>query len=97
MRLLLVTYGGPRRDLVPDLLDRHAVEGWTLLSDEAHGAGRSGRREGSRAWPGETLVFFTIVSDEAVAPLVDALRGQASSATPGERLHVAEMPVTSFF
>ena len=43
MRMLVVIYGGPRTELVPDLLDRQGVIGWTRLAD-AHGAGSSGRR-----------------------------------------------------
>ncbi len=96
MRMLVVIYGGSRRELVPDLLDRHGVIGWTQLAN-AHGAGRSGRHEGTRAWPGESDVFFTVVGDDAVAALSATLREMALAAMPGERLHVAELPVERFF
>jgi len=96
MRMLVVIYGGPRTELVPDLLDRQGVIGWTRLAD-AHGAGSSGRREGTRAWPGASQVFFTVVADEAVTALSAALRELAGAAMAGERLHVAELPVERFF
>lgn len=96
MRMLVIVYGGPRPELIPDLLDREGVIGWTELPN-AHGAGRSGRREGSRAWPGESQVFFTVVADDSVAALAAALRDLAGAAAAGERLHVAELPVERFF
>lgn len=95
MRMLVVIYGGPRPAMVPELLEQHGVVGWTQLSN-AHGAGRSGRREGTRAWPGESQVYMTIVDDESVAELSLSLRQMAGAAQPGERLHVAQLPVEQF-
>ena len=96
MMMLVVIYGGPRPELIPGMLDDHGVIGWTQLSN-AHGAGRSGRREGSRAWPGESQVYFTVLAEDSVATLSTALRDMAGAAIPGERLHVAELPVERFF
>jgi hypothetical protein len=96
MKLLLVIYGGPRPGLVPALLEEHCAGGWTELPG-AHGAGRSGRHTGSRAWPGESTVYFTIVDDGVGEELTQTLKGAGGSAAPGERLHVAELPVERFF
>lgn len=96
MRMLVIVYGGPRPHLVADLLDHEGVIGWTLLPD-AQGAGRSGRREGTRAWPGESQVIFTVVEDGAMPALTAALRSEAGAAVAGERLHVAALPVEQFF
>ncbi|MGE5925908.1 MAG: hypothetical protein ACM357_01025 [Gemmatimonadota bacterium] len=96
MRMLVVIYGGPRRDLVPAILDRAGVSGWTQLA-EGRGAGRSGRREGTRAWPGESEVYFSVADEAVIGSVVEALRAQTGNAVPGERLHVAELPVERFF
>ena len=96
MKMIVVIYGGPRPELLPDLLDRQRVIGWTQLPG-AHGAGRTGRREGTRAWPGESLVFFTIVDGAEVAALLTAIHDLAGAALPGERLHAAAVPVERFF
>lgn len=96
MRMLVIMYGGPRAHLVPALLNQNQVQGWTRLA-EAHGAGAGGRREGSRAWPGESQVFFTVVEDEMVERLTTSLRARAAEAEPGERIHVATLPVERFF
>ena len=95
MKMLVVIYGGPRPELVPATFDRFGVSGWTQLA-EGRGAGRSGRREGSRAWPGESDVFFSVADDGVVESVTAALRDQTADAVPGERLHVAQLPVERF-
>jgi hypothetical protein len=49
MKLLLLIYSGDSPERVTALLDRHQVESYTELPG-AHGAGRTGRRFGTRAW-----------------------------------------------
>lgn len=96
MRMLVIVYGGPRMDLVPAVLDENNVSGWTELGS-AHGAGTSGRRAGSRAWPGESQVFFSVLEDHQVERVTDALRERKADAAPGERIHVTMLPVERFF
>ncbi len=96
MKLLLIVYSGSRRNLVQDLLEEHRVGGYTEM-DHAHGAGATGRRAGTRAWPGESEVLFSAVPDERVDELVDALRAEAEALDGDERLHVAVMPIETFF
>ena len=96
MKLLMVVYSGSRPDTVTGLLEAHAVHGWTELP-RALGAGATGRREASRAWPGDAAVFFTIVDDARAAPLADALAGAAGTLPAEERLHAAILPVERFF
>jgi len=95
MKLILVMYSGSRPGLVPQLLDGEGVHGYTELRG-AHGAGRSGKHEGTRAWPGETAVFFSMVEDEQVQGLLGTLRAQGAQSLPGESFHVAELPVEYF-
>jgi hypothetical protein len=92
MKMLLVVYGGPRPGLVPELLERHEVAGWTELP-RAHGAGASGRRAGTRAWPGDSTVFFAMAPDDRAQAVLDAVRHCAGECVPGERLHAAMLPV----
>jgi hypothetical protein len=96
MKLLLIIYSGTRSRLVPDLLDEHGAGGYTQLVP-AHGAGETGRREGTRAWPGSAAVYFSIVPADRVGRLAEALRQQALTHAEGERLHVAVLPTDSFF
>jgi len=96
MKLVLVIYNGGNDRLVPELFDRHHAGGYTEFRG-AHGAGESGRREGTRAWPGDASLFFSIVPADRVGALTAALREQADALEAGERLHVAVMPTETFF
>jgi len=78
------------------LLDSHHAGGYTEFRN-AHGAGTTGRREGSRAWPGESTLFFSVVPADRSTELVEMLRGEASGLPAGERVHVAVMPTETFF
>jgi len=92
MRLLLLIYSGETPERVTALLDRHRVEGYTQLA-EARGSGQTGRRLGTRAWPGSNTVFFSIVPADEEPVVVSAIREEARRLPEGERLHVAVMPV----
>ncbi len=98
MRMLLIMYGGPNPQRLSSLLEQHRVRGYTEL-EHAKGTGASGRREGTRAWPGDSTLFFTIVPDERVDELDAALRDEAArlQAEDGSRLHAAVIPVERFF
>lgn len=96
MKLVLVIYSGANDRLVPELFDRCMAGGYTEFRG-VHGAGHTGRREGTRAWPGGASIFFSVVPSERVVELADALRERAANLDPGERLHVAVLPTETFF
>lgn len=95
MKLLLIIYSGQNSRLVPQLLETHQAGGYTRL-EPAHGAGETGRREGTRAWPGSADVYFSIVPAERVPQLTTALKEEASALSEGERLHLAVLPTETF-
>jgi hypothetical protein len=92
MKMLLIVYSGPRPELVPELLERHHVDGWTELA-RAHGLGASGRRAGSRAWPGDSTVFFSLAPEDRAREVLDAVGGCGRECVAGERIHAALLPV----
>jgi hypothetical protein len=94
VKMLVLTYSGADPDRVTTLLDEAGVPGHTCLQG-ARGHGLTGPRAGTRAWPGDVTVCFSVV-DDALAG-VAATRCQAAQLPPGERLHVAVLPVDSFF
>ncbi len=96
MKMLLVIYSGSDSQLVPALLDQHRAGGYTQVGP-AHGAGHTGRDEGTRAWPGDASVYFSIVPQEQVADLVAALRDAADALESPERLHCAVLNTETFF
>jgi hypothetical protein len=96
MKLLLIIYGGADRQWVPELLEQNGADGYTELR-QVHGAGTTGRREGTRAWPGDAAIYFSIVPETRAAELTELLRTRAAGLPGAERLHVAVMPTETFF
>ena len=96
MKMLIVVYSGSNPHRISSLLDDHQAGGYTEFRN-AHGAGATGRREGSRAWPGESTLFFSVVPAERSVDLVNVLREEGSRLPPGDRMHVAVLPTDTFF
>ena len=94
--MLMVVYSGPSPKRISSLLDRHHAGGYTEFQN-AHGTGSSGRREGSRAWPGESTLWFSVTSGDQSDDLTRALRDEQARLPAGERLHVAVLPTETFF
>jgi len=95
MKLLLLTYRGSTPERISALLEAHGSAGYTELL-HARGLGATGKVAGTRAWPGDTAVFFSIVPNEHVEALRSAVRAYRASGPPGERLHIATLPLDDF-
>lgn len=96
MKMVMLIYSGSAPERMRALLETHGASGYTMWSG-AMGAGETGRREGTRAWPGESWVAFTFVPEERVSPFTDALRQESERLDPGDRLHIAVLPTEAFF
>ena len=96
MKMLMVVYSGSAPQRISSLLDRHHAGGYTEFRD-GHGAGSTGRREGSRAWPGESTLFLSVVPAQQSEELLTSLRAETGRLPAGERLHVAVLPTETFF
>lgn len=95
MKMLVILYSGADPDRVEQLLEQRHAPGWTRL-EHAHGAGSTGRRDATRAWPGESTVFITVLPPDDADSLSTALRELGAKSDGSERLHVAVMPVERF-
>lgn len=96
MKLFMLMYGGPTPDRLHAILERHGMHEYTAFSG-GHGSGRTGKREGTRAWPGETTVMVSVVPSEHADALAAALQQEAEALPAGERLHLAVLPTERFF
>lgn len=95
MKMLMLVYSGANPRRISSLLDAHA-SGYTEFGN-GHGTGSTGRHDGSRAWPGESTLFISVVPSPAAESLADALRDASARLPAGERLHVAVLPTERFF
>ncbi len=96
MKMLMIVYSGSHPQRITSLLDAHHAEGYTEFRN-THGAGSSGKHEGSRIWPGESTLWVSIVPAARAGELVQSLRAESARLAAGERVHVATLPTESFF
>lgn len=96
MKMLMVVYSGASPQRISSLLDAHHAGGYTQFRN-AHGVGGTGKRDGSRAWPGESTLWVSVVPEPTSDELVATLRGETTRLPTGERLHVAVLPTETFF
>lgn len=95
LKMLVIIYSGPEPERITTVLDAHPISGYTEFG-EVRGVGATGRREGSRAWPGRSTLFMSVVEEEHAATVVRDLREIARRLPEGQRLHVAVLPVEQF-
>lgn len=96
MKMLMIVYSGSAPQRISSLLDEYHAGGYTEFRN-VHGAGSTGKREGSRAWPGESRLWVSVVPETQSGELVQSLRDEVNRLSAGERLHVAVLPTESFF
>ncbi len=72
-KLLLITCASERVDEVRGVIEQHGVHAFTEIP-EALGAGERGVKLGTRAFPGEVSLLFTVVPESKAEELGRALR-----------------------
>lgn len=95
MKMLVIIYSGPEPDRVQAVLDAHPVGGYTEFG-EVRGVGATGRREGSRAWPGRSTLFMSVMSGSCATTVTQELGAVSQGLPEGQRLHVVVLPVDQF-
>jgi hypothetical protein len=90
--MILIICPESRIDEVRELLDEHHLEGYTEL-DNVRGAGTTGKRLGTRAYPGSSCMVFVVVDGTRVKELLTALEEFCGRCTGVERVRVLVLPV----
>jgi hypothetical protein len=91
VKLLMIICSESRRDQAAALLEEHGVRAFTELP-EVVGEGATGKRFGSRVWPGRSSLLFTVAEDAKIAELIAALRACRDTLFPGEGMKVFALP-----
>lgn len=92
MKLVLFLHVGPAGDRLHRVAEALGLAAHTDLG-VVHGAGSSGRHEGSRAFPGDGRAMFAVVDDERADQLGADLARVRDGLPPDERLHAFILPV----
>ncbi len=73
MKLLMILVDTNHQNAVEEILDRHQVQGFSELPDVL-GRGETGRKLGSRAFPGSSTLYFTVIDPSICASLCGELQ-----------------------
>jgi hypothetical protein len=85
MKLLLILVDSNHSEDVERILDEHDVGGYSELPN-VFGKGVTGRKEGTRAFPGSSTLYFTAIGDNTCESLCKALQELRDSAGKEEGL-----------
>jgi len=85
MKLLMIMVDSNHREDVERILDAHDVPGYTELPNVL-GKGKSGRKFGSRAFPGSNTLYFTVIGGNTCQTLCAELKDLDEKSGPDEGL-----------
>ena len=85
MKLLMIMVDSNHQEGVEKILDAHEVSGYTELPNVL-GKGKSGRKLGSRAFPGSNTLYFTAVGGNMCETLCADLKAFDEKTGPEEGL-----------
>ena len=90
MKLLMIVVDSNHQKDVEEILDRHQVPGFSELTNVL-GKGETGRKLGSRAFPGSSTLYFTVVGPNLCEPLCSDLKALNEKAGKEEGLFAFTM------
>lgn len=75
MKAIFISFNQAYNDQIVDLLDSLGQRGFTRWNDIMGRGGVDGEPHyGSHAWPVQNMAVLTVVEDDLVRPIMDALR-----------------------
>ena len=86
MKLVMILVDADRATDVERLLEERGLPGYTEIPRVLGKGPESGRKLGTRAFPGSTSLYFTVISPAHVAGLAEELRRLRAARGPAEGL-----------
>jgi len=96
MRMMMVLTPSDCLADVQKVLDGHEIQAYTEIPNVL-GAGESGRKMGTRAFPGTTSMLLTIVSKEEGDRLLAAIREYAEKCKCCNEVRIFALPAERVF
>lgn len=92
MKMIMVIAPPARREELRVLIESHGVHAFTEVG-EVTGEGATGKHLGTHAWPGTSLLLFTVIDADRTGELLEALRTFRGKLYPEEGLKAFVLPV----
>jgi hypothetical protein len=91
MKMLMVLVPSDCLADVQEVLDRHEIHAYTEFPNVL-GSGKSGRKLGTRAFPGTSSLLLAVVPEIEANRLIAAVRGYAEVAACREEIRMFTVP-----
>ena len=91
MKLIMVLVPSECLEGVQEVIERHEIHAYTEIP-RVLGAGGSGRKLGTRAFPGTSSMFLVIVKAEEAHKVIDAVREYACESACSEGIRAFAVP-----
>jgi hypothetical protein len=85
LNMLMIVAESEHRERIESALVDHEALGFTEIPT-VYGSGRTGPRLGSRAFPGQSSIIFTVGEEEKVSELIDAIHRSCAECRDGMRM-----------
>lgn len=92
MKMLMIICPPERQEAVRDLLARHGLGAYSEIAG-LKGEGKTGKKLGTRLFPEESVLIFTVIPESRQEELVAALKDFASKLYQAEGMKVFALPV----
>jgi nitrogen regulatory protein PII len=96
MKMLMIICPEDRQQEVRELIAVHSVHSYSEIPNVL-GEGKSGKHLGTHAFPGKSVLIFTVVASGKKDELVAALKEYHDTLFEGEGLRVFALPVEALF
>ena len=87
MQMLMMIVESQHREKIESALTEHRVLGYSEIPT-VYGTGSTGPRLGSRAFPDQSSIIFTVIEEAKVQELLDAIDSSCSECRAGMRIIV---------
>lgn len=94
MKLVMVLVPSECLPEVQKVIEAHDIHAYTEVPSVL-GSGRTGRKLGTRAFPGTSSMILVIVKSEESAKVLDALRDYAAASECSEGIRAFSVPAES--
>jgi hypothetical protein len=90
MKMLMIIGPESRREELQRIIASHGVHAYSELTGVL-GEGETGKHFATHAWPGQSVLIFTVIPKEQADALVEALRAFKAKLYQGEGIRVFAM------
>ena len=96
MKMLMIVCPESNAEELRNLISTHDIHAYSTIHDVT-GKGETGKKLGTRIWPGKSVLMFTVLAEEKEKELLNALKECKRTLMQEEGMHAFVLPVEEAF